>query len=424
MSICINFQSLTMEQRKKIAKDLTVVVKPSGFSKFIKLKYIYPFEIDEINDNIYIPFGYTMKHNLGIRPIFPKYNIEFKGTLRDNQISIKNELFNQIQKKGSSIISAYPGCGKTCIAIYTAKNLRVKTMIIVNRIVLIQQWKQSIIKFCGDKDLVQIVTGKTKKLNENSFFYIMNAQNVSKHPISFYKTIGFLCIDECHLIMAEQLSKCMLHVCPRYVIGLSATPYRKDGLNQLIDLYFGNHKIHRDLNREHKVYKVITQFTPKEVKSPFTGKINWGSILDQQANDISRNNLILSILKKYKERNFLVLCKRIKQGEYLIEQLKEMGESVTSLLGKQQTFDVSSRILIGTASKAGVGFDHPKLDALLLAGDIKSYFIQYLGRVLRTPNVVPIIFDLVDNNNTLKSHFYSRRKIYINHGGHVEKYKI
>ena len=78
----------------------------------------------------------------------------------------------------------------------------------------------------------------------------------------------------------------------------------------------------------------------------------------------------------------IVLNKFKKTKENLkkdIEKLKKEGEDVTSLLGKQQTYNQDSRILVGTSSKAGVGFDHPKLDALLLASDIQSYFIQYLG---------------------------------------------
>jgi superfamily II DNA or RNA helicase len=426
MSVAINLISLSLDDKKKIADDITINVKPPKFNKFAKIKYIYPFEIDDDKNILYCPFAYSRENKFGKKPSFEKFQIDFNGKLRKNQEKIKEEAFEHIRKKGSTIISAYPGCGKTCMSIYIATCLKVKTLIVTHRIVLIKQWKDSIFKFCGNKNknIVQVVTAKTKQLDPKAFFYIMNATNISKKNVLFFEQIGLVCVDECHLIMAECLSKCMQCLTPRYLIGLSATPYREDGLNKLLDLYFGKEKIHRKLFRKHTVYKVSTKFTPEQKRNPMTGRIDWSNILDQQSDNIDRNNLIIKIVKQHQNRNFLILCKRIKQGEYLIEKLKKEGEDVTSLLGKQQTYNQDSRILIGTSSKAGVGFDHPKLDALLLASDIQSYFIQYLGRVLRRPDVEPIIFDIVDNNSVLKSHYYNRRKIYIKHGGTIHNYEF
>ena len=58
--------------------------------------------------------------------------------------------------------------------------------------------------------------------------------------------------------------------------------------------------------------------------------------------------------------------------------------------------------MIGTCQKVGTGFNHPKLDTLILAADIQQYFIQYLGRIFRVKKGEPMVFDLVDNNNILK----------------------
>ena len=118
------------------------------------------------------------------------------------------------------------------------------------------------------------------------------------------------------------------------------------------------------------------------------------------------------------------MVKRISQGEYLYENLLEKGQSVTALFGKNQTFDVESRVLIGTCSKVGVGFDHPNLNTLLLAADVEEYFVQYLGRVFRTRDVEPVIIDLLDKNKILTKHFSTRRNIYQNHGGIIKTLEI
>jgi superfamily II DNA or RNA helicase len=152
------------------------------------------------------------------------------------------------------------------------------------------------------------------------------------------------------------------------------------------------------------------------------GKVNWGSLLDSQCNNRERNELILQIVRKNKDRNILILSKRIEQGNYLYDRLKEENENVTSLIGKQQEFDVNARVLVGTTSKCGTGFDFPKLDCLILASDIQQYYVQALGRVLRRPDVEPMVFDLVDENQILRMHYESRAQVYREIGGNIVVY--
>ena len=308
----------------------------------------------------------------------------------------------------------------TISSINLACSIGFKTLILVNKLILIKQWREAINNFCPSSS-VQCLTVKSYK--EDCDFYIINCQNVEKMGKHFFDDIGLVICDEVHLLMAETLSKSLQCVYPRYLLGLSATPYRVDGLDKLLDLYFGKNKIVRELFREHTAYKVSTGFKPT-IEYTQTGAINWNTILESQADDITRNSLILKIISHFKDKTFLVLVKRISQGEYLESKLIEMGENVTSLLGKNQVFDVTSRILIGTTSKVGTGFDHPKLNTLMLACDVEEYFIQYLGRIFRTKEGLPIIFDLVDNNSILNKHWNTRRKIYQDHGGTVINFDL
>jgi superfamily II DNA or RNA helicase len=167
---------------------------------------------------------------------------------------------------------------------------------------------------------------------------------------------------------------------------------------------------------------IKTGFKP-EVEMAQNGKINWNSIIDQQALNQDRNELIINIVKLFPDRTFLILVKRIEQGEYLVTRFKQEGENVTSLLGKQQIYDKDSRILVGTTGKTSCGFDHDKLDALILGADIVSYYIQALGRVLRTEILIPLIFDLVDDNGILLKHSRNRKSIYLEHGGTIKDFR-
>ena len=420
MSICVNIDSIRWDVRKNINSDLEIKIE----NKFggAPPRYIYPFEIE--GNEIDLPFAYAtsqLKIKRPTRDSFTAANdFKFEGLLRAEQKEVRQEALKQLSSSGSILLSMYCGFGKSSTSMKLACDIGLKTLIIVNKIILIKQWEEGIKTFCPVSS-VQKLTTRSKK--EDCSFYIINAQNVEKMGKSFFSDIGTVIVDEAHLIMAETLSRCLQWVHPRYLIGLTATPYRTDGLNILLDLYFGKYKIIKELWREHIAYKVSTGFKPT-VELAKNGRVNWGVVLDSQANNIERNELIIKLLKYYSNRNFLVLTKRVAQGEYLFKRLEEEGEDVTSLFGSNQEYKVSSRILVGTSSKCGTGFDHPKLDALLLAGDVEQYFVQYLGRVFRTKDVKPIIIDLVDDYNLLSKHFNTRRKIYQDHGGEVKNFDI
>lgn len=422
MSIELNINDITDEEMVKINKELKIELKDKY--SFGPAKYFIPYDITD-NDSVIIPFAYAA--NELKRPRRPRCEVEantssFVGELRDEQIIVRDEAIKTLNKKGSVIMSMYCGFGKTITAINLACKIGMKTLIVVNKLVLMTQWEESINRFCPD-GRVKKVTTKTKADSiEGCDFLIVNAINVPKMGAEFFRNVGVVIVDEAHLIMAETVSKSMRYVSPRYVIGLTATPYRPDGLDILLEFYFGKHKIIRELYREHLVYKVNTGFVPT-IELTEAGKLNWGVVLDSQSKDPERNELIVDIIQNFKDRNFLVLVKRVEQGDLLERMLLERGEDVTSLVGSRQTFEVSSRILIGTCSKVGTGFDHPRLDTLLLAADVEEYFIQYLGRCMRTRDGIPIVFDLVDDNGVLKKHYNTRKTIYQKHGGRIENYK-
>ena len=411
MSLKINIDTLSNEQRDKINDELRINLG-TGLSK-----YIFPYNIE--NDDIYIPFAFAMnKMNLtrNDRKSYPQMNVNFEGNLRDEQKEVKKEAISILNKNGSVILSMYTGCGKTITSINIACAIKLKTLIIVNKIVLLKQWKDSILNFCPTAKVQELNT--KSKFDDDCDFFIMNAINVPKMKNNFFKSIGSCIIDECHLIMAESLSKSLLTICPRYLIGLSATPYREDGLDKLLDFYFGSIKIIREMFHKHIVYKVSSNLDIP-IETTDNGRVNWNAVLKIQTECKERNELIIKIIKKFKDKNFLVLSKRVDQATYLFNRLKEDGEYVTSLIGKQQTFDKEARILVGITTKCGTGFDHPKLNSLILASDLDSYFIQALGRIFRVKDTVPIVFDVVDNNFILQKHYKNRLETYKKTGGKI-----
>lgn len=418
MSRKIEIESLTEDQINKIENDLQITQEPSKYTFNTSPNLICLYDCD--GKYVYVPFYYGKDWKRPERKNFTGKKVLFSGSLREEQRKVKTEVIDKLNSVGCIVLSAACGFGKTSTSIYISTKIGLKTLILCHRIVLLNQWKNSLKKFCPDSK-VQIIEGKTEKI-EDADFYIMNAANVQKHNRDIYKDIGLVIVDEAHIIMAERLSHCMRYLCPRYIIALSATPYRTDGLNILLDMYFGESRIERKLFRKHTVYRYDTGFKP-EVSLNRMGKIDWSSVLQSQCLNKERNETIIKIIKYFPERVFLVLCKRVEQANYIVERLKHENQDVTSLIGSSQTFNYNSRILVGTVQKTGVGFDHDRLNSLILASDVEQYFIQYLGRVFRSEKVEPIIFDLVDNFPILFKHFKTRTNIYLEHGGVVKNFK-
>ena len=448
MSVRIPLDRVTMQERTKITRKLRFNKKETEYNKFKPATTVWAYDIDETGapgeageagdtgedasqqGNIYVPFWWGLRNiNAAERPardVFQPNGAKFAGKLRPLQEEVKSEALRLLNRNGSCILSLYTGAGKTITSINLACTTKLKTLILCHRIVLIDQWKQSIEKVCpGAK--IQVLKGTDKKakdaLDESNDFFIMNALNVSKKGHSYFDCIGTVVVDEVHVMATEKLSEAFNYVQPRYLIGLSATPYRSDGMDSLLEAYFGKDKIYRKMHHLHYVYKVATSFEPS-VQLGRNGKVDWNSVIESQTSDENRNELIVRICRFFKNRTFLILSKRISQVMWLMKRFEELGESPTSLVGVQKKCNFDSRILIATVQKAGVGFDHPRLDSLVIASDVEEYFIQYLGRIFRREDSEPLVFDIVDKNPILAKHYRTRQKIYKEHGGVVDKFNF
>lgn len=303
----------------------------------------------------------------------------------------------------------------TITSLSIASHIGLSTLIYVNKLVLMDQWIESIQKVYGTNTTYHRIETKSA-VPSHCDFYIMNAMNAGKFDLSSLQ-IGFVIIDECHLIVTKTLSNALFSIQPRYLLGLSATPYRPDGFNILLDLFFGSYQVLRPLYREHKVFMIPTRIKIK-IQKDEKGNLIWNSVIHQQCHDPIKNQLIYNICQQHPDRNILILTKRIEQMN-LLQQLFSEDIKRDLCLMKGDTFDPSARILIATIQKVGVGFSHDKLDMLILACDTEEYFIQYLGRVFRRPDVVPIIYDLVDDHPILKRHYEKRKKVYLSCGGSI-----
>lgn len=433
MSICLQSKDISPELEDKILKEVFVKKIEGGnsfaFNNFSKQKpkekIVQPLRVSEDQTKAYLPFDWSLKNIPNAkrppREQFTPINVKFNSQLREGQKQVKEEAISSLNKKSSTMLALYPGFGKTSMSIYLASKIGLKTLIICHRIILLNQWEEAIKRFIDDAKVSLVKPGMSnKKIKEaeDSQFLLVNAQNVKTLGEEFFKNIGvgLVIVDEIHLILCESLSECLGYLCPRYLLGLSATPYRADGMDKLLDFYFGEEKIVRELYHPHIVYKIDTGIEYEEDSK------DWNALISAQSSHEKRNKFIVDIILHFKDRNFLVLCKRIEQSKTIFNYLQEEKENVSLIAEDNNKFDKDSRVIVATTGKAGVGFSVDSIDSLILASDIQAYFEQYMCRCIRREDVSPIIFDLVDDDKALKRHFSERKKVYQKAGGVIHNF--
>lgn len=422
MSYKVNLKSIEKTKLRKLQKYLTVSNEKTGdVVQFFRRKSAKDL-------TAMIPMGAARRFDLeGRRSLDQQREWSFNGTLRPYQEEVKKEILTKL-KKGSLCLSLFVGFGKSPLACYLAKRIGLKTCIIVKTITLLNQWVETCIRFLPDCRVVKLTPKTPKSLLEDGHIFVTITNNIEKYPQDWVERIGFLVLDEAHLLASEKSALGVLRFTPRYMIGLTGTAFRYDEFDDVLVFLFGDNLVKKPLKRHHQVKVIRTGIRPRVEYNPINRKIDWSIVLSSLAEDPKRNAMIvrgiLEQIENDKKRCFIVLVKRVDQGHELQRMIQEQKIRVDSLLESKQEFDRECQVLIGTTGKISTGFDWPPANTLILAADIGQYFEQALGRILRKQSdqtkITPLVIDFVDSLPSLERHFQERKKTYLEIGGDID----
>jgi superfamily II DNA or RNA helicase len=290
MSVIVPISSLTPTILKKLDKDLHVkpIVQPLKSPIKTSSKLVEAFDTFKLEekDVAAIPFNYYYHHLENIERIpnseFKPISLKFEGNLLPRQKEVKDECVEILNRTGSVVLSLHTGFGKTVMAIYLASKIKVQTIIICHRKIIMDQWVQSINKYIPTAT-VRVLGEKQKRgykgpEEQDVDFLICNVINIPKKDRMYFKNFGLVIIDEIHTICTDSFSRGLLYLFPDYMIGLSATPFRTDGMDRLIELFCGPEIIYRKLYKPFNAYKLKTGFKPK-TELNVSGTLDWNSVL-------------------------------------------------------------------------------------------------------------------------------------------------
>lgn len=356
--------------------------------------------------------------------------LEFNGSLREHQIKSVDcilKAYNKTTNGGGGLLCLGCGLGKTVIACHMISIMKTKTAVVVHKTFLVNQWKERMLQFLpGVK--IGIVQGKVIDIeNKDVVIFMLQSLSQKVYNSELFQEFGQLIVDECHHIAANVFSKGMFKFCSKYTLGLSATPDRKDGLENVIHWFIGPTVLTltscSDENRvEVQKYTLDIEY-PEEIYNKM-GKLNMASMITQIGELEERNSIIIQIIFKLLERKdghlrkLLVLSERRGQLKILEGMLLKEGCPCGLYVGgmSQEALKKSEklRVILSTYPMTAEGFDVPELNTLIFATP-KTDIEQSCGRILRKLHSVPaIIVDIIDNYSLFKVQSYQRHYFYKN----------
>lgn len=388
----------------------------SGYWKFSdNHKPSLSFENDFFN--LSHSLGFKVKSKMVKASICCSYNIspkyhgrgEYFGFTLDNN---KRFLFKD-----------YTVSHNTVLSIKLILKSKLKTLIIVNKIELMKQWRNEIEKWIPTAK-VGIIQGNKFEV-EHCDIVIGMLQTISIKKEITNKMFDFcsMCIiDEVHNVSSEVFSQVMLKVRPNYIYGLTATLERKDRLEKVIKWFVGDSLYDTNKNKQLKqttdIYSLEYYGKSSVEKTLKDGTAAVSSMLSNIAIDNERSCMITTIiykLLKEPERNILVVSDRISQLRFLNKKLgnETSGLFIGGMKSEELEISKTKRVLLGTYALVSEGFNHPKLNCLIFATP-RSSIIQAIGRIYRKSheNITPVIIDIFDNFSIFKAQHYRRKNIY------------
>jgi superfamily II DNA or RNA helicase len=369
-----------------------------------------------------------------------RLKVKFKGVLTSQQ----KDAVSVLLKNDWGVLTAPPASGKTVIGCAMIADRKTPTLVLVHRRPLLDQWKERILTFLeiDPKDIGTIGGSKnspTGKLDIGMIQTFTRKEDLSELVSRYCQII----IDEAHHIPAVSFEAILKELPERYILGMTATPYRKDGLEKILFQQCGPIRFKMDspdngkLDKQALIIETGVKF-PEElgIRPPHH------VLLNHIVTDSERNGkIILKVSTELNEARFpLVISDRTEHLRTLEKLLNENYKDVNSvcitgdLTQKQRTdalkklLDFKSQktktVLFATASLIGEGFDLPELDTLFLTTPLsfEGRLVQYAGRLHRLAEgkVTVKIYDFLDSHSGMFLKMYRQRlKAYKQIGYHV-----
>src|SRR3990167_1150637 len=354
---------------------------------------------------------------------------DFVGTLRPDQ----EQAVSAMLQHDAGVLCAPTAFGKTVTAAAIIARRGVNTLVLVHRTELLKQWQERLQTFLGldnkaAKGVVGTIGGGKAKPTGQIDIAVMQSLSRQGEVNALVENYGQVIVDECHHVGAGSFDAILKRTKAKYVLGLTATPIRRDGLQPVIFMQCGpiRHTAARPASAQHDL-EVVPRSRFARIDLPAAAGIQ--DVFRHLANDLARTDAIASeVIAVFEQgRKVLVLTERTEHLDAILVALETKVPKPFVLHGriskKQRAALITEldalapeapRILLATGKLVGEGFDHPPLDTLVLAIPVswKGTLQQYAGRLHRehASKTHVRIIDFVDTGHPALLRMWGKRQ--------------
>lgn len=309
----------------------------------------------------------------------------------------------------------------TVMALKIISELKKKTLIIVHKEFLLEQWKERINQFLPDARIGRI-QGKIIDIDDKDIVIgMLQSLSMKKYPTSLFQEFGLTCIDETHHMGAQVFSNALFQIVTKYMLGLSATMKRKDGLSNVFKMFLGDvvYKKERE-SKDIVTVKGIFYETDDEdfskVEYNFKGQVHYALMIKKLCEFNRRTEFILKILqdslKENPEQQFIILAHNKNVLKYLHDAVKHrkfasVGYYVGGMKQKDLKLSEDKKVVIATYAMAEEALDIKTLTSLIMVTP-KSDVRQAVGRILRKKQSNALVYDIVDMHGLFQRQWQKR----------------
>jgi superfamily II DNA or RNA helicase len=345
---------------------------------------------------------------------------------------LQSQAARALSEHDIGVFVAPPGVGKTVLGTHMVAARGRNTLVLVHRAPILDQWVTALAMFLGvdEKAIGRIGGGKHRVTGAIDVAMIQSLVREDRVD-DLVASYGHVIVDECHHVPAVSFERVMAEVKARYVLGLTATPHRRDGHHPILEMQLGPVRFHVDPRSQLAVrpfgHRLVVRETGFRIPEP-TVDLGIQALYRALAGDDARNRLILDdvISALHEGRTPIVLTERRDHLEFLAERLHGFARHVLVLRGGMTPKERSEiadrfatipereeRLVLATGRYIGEGFDDARLDTMFLAMPVawKGTLAQYTGRLHRLhPNKTEVrIYDYVDREVPVLLRMFEKR---------------
>jgi len=394
----------------------------------------------ENTKKIYIPRFYGIeRYGLPPRSEITRgkdISVEFEKPLRDYQENIIDIYMKTVKKEicssahpeeqgGGGILEVPCGRGKTVISLKIISLLKKKTLIIVHKEFLLNQWIERAAEFLPTAKIGRIQGPILDIEDKDIVIGMLQTLYDREFPEGVFDSFGLTVIDEVHRIGSEQFSRALLRIISPYMLGISATVDRKDGLTRTLHMFIGP-KVYSEKRSGgdpvcvRAIEYISSDAEFNEIAYDFRGNPKYSTMISKLSDFGPRSDFIVRILADLVEENpegqIMLLCHNRSLLTYLHAAILHRGFATCGFyVGGMKQKDLQEtegkQIVLATYAMAAEALDIKTLSILVMATP-KTDITQSVGRILRVKHENPVIVDIVDKHDIFQNQFRQRKTFY------------